>query len=1519
VTNIIEIRVQTVNDIAAGLAGAKADAVSGAQEIAGIFEEAGGEAGDGFAAAFAAALGGSIGKSAAPAGEEIAGALTESAAGAGDAMAAEIGDALGTGLASAGERAGAAASDGIASGLDAARSEAESAAGAIGAALAEGVAEGASGAGDAIGQQLGDGLSGKAQAAGTQAGQALAEGFDNATAGLGQETAQHVETALSGLAPAASSAGSAAGTALEASVAHGLAALAFAGAAAGTELALGITAGAAAAVGAVAGIAEAIQAQLTGELSEAGASSGSELGISVGDGAQSSAGSAASMIARALEADLADALAESGGAAGISLLHGIQDGATGGGKTVAAKIASAIEAPLTDAMGEVGAEAVGALFTQVSAGLDVTVAEMGAFAGRLGALRAQAGTAAAGPVAQAAQEAAEEAPAAQEAIAEALGAAEAKAIDEASARAEAAAAAAGPRIAAAVRTSMATAVHGGMAGGPNVDPSELLASLSPQAFDPLVPDLASSVSGAFTRASKLGLQDAVAAAQSEWGAELAGLVPSPERFSSLTDKGIALWTEEVRAQVAEAGPGLADAFSNAMALGLGGMDWSSLTGAQATALMGAIRGSLVEGADAAAPQAEAAMEQLGAESTEALAVAVQSTGSAVADALIGKIVEAREAATAQLVELAVAAGQEGDEAGGRFATFFSQAVNSVRLVFAQDPEKAAEAGAEAGRQYADAMVEQLEAEFGELPQAAAEEGEEAGGAFGQFFSSAASAVLGVFAKDPAAAAGAEAGAEFGDAMVEQLEARLAAIGESGDAGFAATLEQQLEAQLRAAAQEATAAYEQQLVEGIAEAETEAQAQLGEMRMDVNLDQMFSNLTQSLPADFVNAFSAVRQGIAVTEEEFAQFSEYGQQQLRALVTVLDTEGVQAADQFMEALSTKSFNERLNPASLMAGSSSEMEGVASEFGGVEKAAAGAAASVGGMGAMMSGPLMMGAMGAMTILPMLSGLFTSSAASASDFTSAVSQDSNAVGDNTAATIQQTLAKSNLAGISNQLGLSQSQLIEYAAGEANVQAQVTAAYNAQTEALQKNQQQTRVTAGKSGANADNPSAQSLSQLQQQKAALDAVAAAVAAAVNEDAANSAALLAAEQTTKIYDASVAALGESQLLQVQQTKMSNQATSEYGSQLLAAASSASYAAAAVGANGVNMQLQAQATQYTNEATVQYGNNVLVMARSTQAFNAALGASNMTMQLNAQNSAISSVGLLNLGNSQLGLNQKLVSSETAYAEAQQGASAYSAAVTALNGDAMSLAQAQNTLAGDMVSAKATFDQNSDSLKLNTQAGVNDREALVSASQSIVAMAVAQYQSTGNMNDANKTISQQITAYVNATGATGKAKTAIESYLESITHIPANVSTTVHANTSTASSAISSLQNQLALLEFQGVNSVQQQVSLVKQEMGHAAGGFSGMSYAAQGGSQYGGPTMINEQGAEMVNLPNGSQVMPAANTASMMANGFGMGPQRIQLEWVGASDDPLFEMLRQGIRVRGGGGSNSVQRALGQVTR
>lgn len=98
-----------------------------------------------------------------------------------------------------------------------------------------------------------------------------------------------------------------------------------------------------------------------------------------------------------------------------------------------------------------------------------------------------------------------------------------------------------------------------------------------------------------------------------------------------------------------------------------------------------------------------------------------------------------------------------------------------------------------------------------------------------------------------------------------------------------------------------------------------------------------------------------------------------------------------------------------------------------------------------------------------------------------------------------------------------------------------------------------------------------------------------------------------------------------------------------------------------------------------------------------------------------------------------------------------------------------------------------------------------------------------------------------------------------------------------------------------------------------LGFASGGIS---HAAEGGPR-GNLAMVGEHGRELVRLPFGSSVIPNGQTENMLAAAGGGGA--VRLVWSGAPGDEvgkaLWEWFKKNVRIEGGGGDDSVQKALG----
>jgi hypothetical protein len=370
----------------------------------------------------------------------------------------------------------------------------------------------------------------------------------------------------------------------------------------------------------------------------------------------------------------------------------------------------------------------------------------------------------------------------------------------------------------------------------------------------------------------------------------------------------------------------------------------------------------------------------------------------------------------------------------------------------------------------------------------------------------------------------------------------------------------------------------------------------------------------------------------------------------------------------------------------------------------AAGRATESMGGLAGMMNGPLMQGIYGisAIAFLPMalgqigqtVSGWYDHAAASASDFTAAVQQDSGAVGDNTIVTIQNALSKSQLSSLSQQLGVSQATLIEYAAGESQAQSQVTSAYNAKAQALTN-----AAEASHAGASADNAQMteqqKQLEQLQTQKTQLDQVASAVQQAVQQDRDFTAATMQAEQTEQIFNATLEDGHTKMLAQAQSGALGTVATlgfsdaqSQLNHTLVEAISQ--YTVAGNQANAYESALLALGGPNSGMVSAaQYG----------MLLQGALDGVTQKMQDQAQQSALSAVAALQLGDNQTGLNETMMGAVEAYTQANTQASAYATILAALDPHTVTAAQYAMILQGALDGVASKMQQQAQASALST----------------------------------------------------------------------------------------------------------------------------------------------------------------------------------------------------------------------------
>lgn len=549
-------------------------------------------------------------------------------------------------------------------------------------------------------------------------------------------------------------------------------------------------------------------------------------------------------------------------------------------------------------------------------------------------------------------------------------------------------------------------------------------------------------------------------------------------------------------------------------------------------------------------------------------------------------------------------------------------------------------------------------------------------------------------------------------------------------------------------------------------------------------------------------------------------------------------------------------------------------------LEEAAAAdtAKSSFGGLAGVMNGPLMQAFYGISTVafLPqalaqgaqMITGLFSNAAVSASAFTQAVSQDSNAIGDNTAATIQNTLAKTSLDDLSKQLGVSQATLIEYAAGESSAQADVTAAYQAKQTALGHASDAEGVHSRaqeETGNSADRLSG----ALAAQKSLLDQVTASVQQAIGQDKAQSDALLAAERTNEIYNASVGALVSQMKLQAEQANMNADATLRY--------------------------------QQT-------------LGPGTQAYTDMVRNQTVTLEQNAVSAQLNAVAMNEMIPVQGELSKAALGAAVDYQQAATATGLYTQALTALYGQygATSDAQAQFTTAMANVATQVT--KGKDAVDLSTDAGAKNYQASYTAAQAAEGYAEKLYQQTGNARTADAALQDMASTLDKAALKAGLTKDQVHELNVELFGVPDVKDITIAVSTSEAYRQVGNL--------VQWIDQQTGTVDLTVNQFGvgitgsgarfMASGGISG---AASGGVR-GNLVEVGEQGRELVRMPVGASVVPNANVNAMAAGAYGGWDGKITIEFAGSDGDPLWEALRHHIRARAGNGPNSVQVALGQ---
>jgi hypothetical protein len=490
------------------------------------------------------------------------------------------------------------------------------------------------------------------------------------------------------------------------------------------------------------------------------------------------------------------------------------------------------------------------------------------------------------------------------------------------------------------------------------------------------------------------------------------------------------------------------------------------------------------------------------------------------------------------------------------------------------------------------------------------------------------------------------------------------------------------------------------------------------------------------------------------------------------------------------------------------------------------------------------------------------------------AVAKDSGAVADNTASVIQNALAKTNLTSLSQQLGLTQAQAIEYAAGEADVQQQVAAAYKAKTDALGKTAGVT-YSYGKTVAVSNNASQVQLNQLNDAKAALDDVTTSVQKTITANTQQNDALLAAESTWQIFNAEIAS-GVSQLkLQAEQSYISGQAMNEYLNGLTPGSKAF---ADAVETGVVAMRQSAVTAQINAQATTDY---LLATGPGMQAYTDAVNNQVVALQLSARTAAIQADALNASLPAQGQLSDAALLAAENYQTASSAAGQYTNALNALYGQYGTTSGAQASFTTSLDGLTGSITKGKDAVDRTTEAGAKNFTTFQSVATAAENYAEKLYQQTGNASTATTALQKMAGELDTAATKAGLTKTQVQQLNTELFGVPDVKDIKIQVDTSTAMAEFGALDTAI-LAEIQKIND-----TAIKPSIAHSALTSSAAPYTppASGGPkpnatggpvQAGVPVIVGDGGRSEVFVPNSDgRIYPSVGAGAQAVAGQGGG--------------------------------------------
>jgi hypothetical protein len=432
-------------------------------------------------------------------------------------------------------------------------------------------------------------------------------------------------------------------------------------------------------------------------------------------------------------------------------------------------------------------------------------------------------------------------------------------------------------------------------------------------------------------------------------------------------------------------------------------------------------------------------------------------------------------------------------------------------------------------------------------------------------------------------------------------------------------------------------------------------------------------------------------------------------------------------------------------------SEAKAAASATEEVGAAARTADAAVGGMAATMGGPWMWGILGAVSILPMFSGLLGNSsqvaqqaAQAQAQLGQAVSQDSNMIGANTVATIANQLATSGAADSLQGYGISLSDATAAMAGVKSAQQDVNGTLNEQITNLQAliTEQEAHATSGNAEISTEK---QQLEQLQATQQAMQQLERDVVNAVAQQNELTEATLNAEKAADVF------------------------------------------AVQVRAGVLSLQQQAQSADVSAQAMGAY---LMTLTPGTQAYTNAVNDQVIALAHNAVTAGINAQALNDSLPPQAQLSQAALNATVDYQEASAATSAYTSAVNALYGQYGQASNAQAAFTIGLDGLKGNITSGKDAVNLMTDAGAKNFEAFNSVATAAENAAEKIYQTSGSADQADRTLQTMATQLDKSAAQAGLTKEQVRELNLELFGVPDVKNITIHLNKSPAEIAMDQL---------------------------------------------------------------------------------------------------------------------------------